>query len=283
VGTSGWSYPDWKGVFYPKGTKAGDYLSIYSEHFSTVEVDGSYYRAPSVSDCERWHDLTPDDFTFTLKMPKAVVHGGEPRDAGLVGERVWNWEQVGRVAEDFIRVSEALGAKRGPILLQCPRYPEGLYESWPAFVDAVAAFVKRLPDGPDYVLETRNKKWLEPGFREALGGLDISVVMADFRRPDGTEKKTFPQMAQFSESPTDFVRGRAGLVRLIGDRYEIENITTHWKEAVVPRGDAIKQWAATIAAVAKARGVPIYAYANNHYAGHGPETARELIAALKGM
>ena len=47
VGCSGWSYKDWKGVFYTKGTKAGDYLEHYAKHFNTVEVDGSYYRAPS--------------------------------------------------------------------------------------------------------------------------------------------------------------------------------------------------------------------------------------------
>ena len=70
VGCSGWSYKDWMGGFYPKGTKAGDYLEHYAKHFDTVEVDGSYYRAPSPSDCKRWARVTPEGFTFALKFPK---------------------------------------------------------------------------------------------------------------------------------------------------------------------------------------------------------------------
>ena len=55
VGCSGWSYKDWKGVFYPKGTKPADYLAHYAKHSQAVEVDGSYYRAPSPADSKLGH------------------------------------------------------------------------------------------------------------------------------------------------------------------------------------------------------------------------------------
>ena len=137
IGPSGWSYPDWKGVFYPKGVRQGAFLSHYASHFTTVEVDGSYYRAPTKGDCQRWAGMVPDGFTFSLKMPKRVVHGGEPRDRNLVPENSWSRERSGDLATAFIQATESLGDRRGPILLQCPRYPKRIYSDWRAFLDAL--------------------------------------------------------------------------------------------------------------------------------------------------
>ena len=262
-----------------KGTKAGDYLAHYAEHFQTVEVDGSYYRAPSPPDCQRWASVTPDGFLFALKVPKLIVHGGEPRDRNLVDENIWNWDKVGRAAEAFASATEELGEKRGPVLLQCPRYPKRLFKTGADFLDACLPFLERIP-GPQYVLEVRNGEWLTPDFILTASNAGLSVAMTDFRGPDGFERKTFPHVDDFWGQEQTCSGGGIGYVRLIGDRYEIERITTTWEEQVVPRESELAQWAKAMKELAASSGMDVFAYINNHYAGHGPETASQLIKLL---
>ena len=93
IGTSGWSYSDWVGPFYPRGTPPGDYLASYGQRFSTVEVDSSFYAVPGARMFERWAAHTPQGFRFALKVPGTVTHGREVRGAkGGSGVRV---EKVG--------------------------------------------------------------------------------------------------------------------------------------------------------------------------------------------
>ena len=70
------------------------------------------------------------------------------------------------------------------------------------------------------------------------------------------------------------------VLRLIGDRWTREQMTTTWKELIVPRSSDLQQWAGAILEIAKSSKLDIYAYVNNHYAGHGPESARRLIREL---
>src|ERR1700729_4479123 len=74
VGTCGWSYDDWKGVFYPKGTTPGQYLAYLAEHFPFVEVDSTFYHAPRPSMVEGWREKTPANFAFSLKVPQTITH-----------------------------------------------------------------------------------------------------------------------------------------------------------------------------------------------------------------
>ena len=74
IGTMGFSYADWAGVFYPPGTKAGDYLEHYAQYFDTVELDTTFHAAPPPERFRRWAEVTPDGFRFCMKMPRAVTH-----------------------------------------------------------------------------------------------------------------------------------------------------------------------------------------------------------------
>jgi uncharacterized protein YecE (DUF72 family) len=67
VGTSGWSCPNWRGLFYPPGLKAADWLGCYARHFATVELNASFYRLPSPAAVERWAAVTPPGFVFAVK------------------------------------------------------------------------------------------------------------------------------------------------------------------------------------------------------------------------
>src|SRR5205823_6005512 len=74
VGTCGWSYKEWSGVFYPDELAPADYLSAYAERFPVVEVDSTFYRSPSRKMVEGWRDRTPAGFGFSLKVPQAITH-----------------------------------------------------------------------------------------------------------------------------------------------------------------------------------------------------------------
>jgi uncharacterized protein YecE (DUF72 family) len=281
VGTSGWSYPDWRGVLYPDDARPGEFLSRYAEHFDTVEVDGSYYRTPTPNDCRRWAAAVPDDFVFTLKLPKLIVHGGGPRDRNLVDDNIWNWEAVGGEAERYAEALGELGSKCGAVMLQCPRYPKRVYSSWQQFADAVLPFLDKLALAQPVVLETRNGEWMEDAFLACLRSKDIGLVMADLRTTAGVDKKTSPQVHNYLVSPGSFVTGPVAVARLIGDRYEMDRLTNSWGKTVVDRRAMITEWAEAIVGLAKKKDLTVYAYANNHFAGHGPETARQLIEEIR--
>src|SRR5579864_8793282 len=74
VGTCGWSYKAWSGVFYPEDLTAGEFLSYYAARFPVVEVDSTFYRTPGRKMVEGWRDRTPDGFCFSLKVPQVVTH-----------------------------------------------------------------------------------------------------------------------------------------------------------------------------------------------------------------
>src|SRR5262249_1490564 len=74
IGTCGWSYADWAGVFYPEGLPAAEFLSYYAEQFQLVEVDSTFYRSPPVKTVAGWRDRTPDGFGFSLKVPQSIPH-----------------------------------------------------------------------------------------------------------------------------------------------------------------------------------------------------------------
>jgi uncharacterized protein YecE (DUF72 family) len=72
IGTCGWSYQDWAGVFYPKGTAPGDFLSYYAEHYPVVEVDSTFFRCPSRKMVEGWRDKTPNGFGRSPRICRCV-------------------------------------------------------------------------------------------------------------------------------------------------------------------------------------------------------------------
>jgi uncharacterized protein YecE (DUF72 family) len=74
VGTSGYSYPEWKGIFYPGDIPSKQYLSYYANHFKTVEINNTFYRLPTPKLTESWYGEVPSDFSFTLKLSQKITH-----------------------------------------------------------------------------------------------------------------------------------------------------------------------------------------------------------------
>lgn len=107
VGTSGWSYKEWKGHFYPEKLAAKDMLHYYAERFPTVEVNNTFYRMPNTATLESWSAEVPNDFAFVLKASKRITH-----DKRL--------KEVGDSVDYLLRTAAGLGPKLGPFLVQLP-------------------------------------------------------------------------------------------------------------------------------------------------------------------
>ena len=107
LGTMGFSYKDWSGVFYPEGLVARDYLAYYSQHFNAVELDSTFYGTPKPAYVERWAAVVPPGFTFCAKVPRTITH-----DLRLV--------EAHELMEVFVRTMTLLGDKLGAILIQLP-------------------------------------------------------------------------------------------------------------------------------------------------------------------
>ena len=103
VGTSGFSYPPWRGAFYPKDAKPRDFLRLYAERLPSVELNNPFYQLPSEERLADWADATPDGFRFAVKMSRRITHFGRLK-----------W------ITDFCSRVRALGPKLGPVLVQFP-------------------------------------------------------------------------------------------------------------------------------------------------------------------
>lgn len=141
VGTSGWSYPGWRNLFYPRGLKAGEWLAHYAGAFPTVELNASFYRLPSEAMIARWASVTPDGFVFAVKASRLITHlkrleGCEAAVAALLDR------------------TAGLGAKRGPILFQLPPHLE-------LDLARLERFLSILPRGLRYAFEFRDPRWHE--------------------------------------------------------------------------------------------------------------------------
>jgi uncharacterized protein YecE (DUF72 family) len=104
VGTSGWSYPTWRGGFYPEKTRPPDFLRLYSERLPSVELNTSAYQLPSEERFTAWAEQVPTEFRFAVRMPRLITHGSRLGLLGTLGERV-----------------RLLGGKLGPVLVVLER------------------------------------------------------------------------------------------------------------------------------------------------------------------
>jgi uncharacterized protein YecE (DUF72 family) len=139
VGTSGWSYRNWKGPVYPKGLKPADWLAHYARRLDTVELNASFYRLPRESVVAAWAERTPDGFLFALKAWRAITH-------------MRRLEGCADLLERFFSRLAGLGGKAGPVLFQLP-------PRFPADPDRLERFLAGLPAGRRYAFEFRDPSW----------------------------------------------------------------------------------------------------------------------------
>ena len=165
VGTSGWSYKEWKGSFYPPKLPQDEMLGFYASRFSTVEVNNSFYRIPSEKVLAGWAERAPPDFRFVLKASRRITHNSRLAD------------QDGSL-EYFLRAVNPLGERLGPTLFQLP----------PTFKkDAVRLrdFLARLPKRWPAALEFRHASWFDDEVYDLLRSHDAALVAVDEDETEG--------------------------------------------------------------------------------------------------
>ncbi len=246
LGTQGWNYDAWVGPFYPEGTRAIDFLSIYSRAFDTVEVDSTFYAVPPSKTIRAWAQRTPPGFVFSLKMPQEITH-----------ER--RFRSVEDQAKEFFDRARELEDKLGPVLIQLG--PDFRSVELPA----LAKFLPSLPDDIAFAIEFRDKGWIHDGVIALLSEHNVALALTDARWIPRR------QMLALAERPTaDFV-----YLRWMGADREIVD----YSRIQIDRSRELELWVGVISQLAH-RGRTIYGYVNNHFAGHSPATLRELQRLL---
>jgi uncharacterized protein YecE (DUF72 family) len=258
IGTCGWSYQDWSGVFYPKGTAAGDFLSYYAEQYPVVEVDSTFYRTPSRKMVEGWRDKTPEGFGFSLKVPQVITHEKLLADC------------ESDVAA-FLSAVRLLGDKLLCCCLQFGYFNKKAFASLDAFLERLNPFLAAWPDDVPVAVEIRNKNWLTEQFADCLRNHRAAWVLSD---------QAWMPSPLYIAQRLDAATGPLGYIRLLGDRHEVDRLTKKLDHVVIDRQDQIETDAEAIKLMAKR--VPVLAFVNNHFAGYAPETVRELTERLRG-
>jgi uncharacterized protein YecE (DUF72 family) len=250
VGTSAFTAAGWEGTFYPPGMQARDFLSYYATKFNTVEVDSTFYRTPAHSTITGWANKTPPGFVFALKIPQVVTH-----------EKCL--EDCDDEFKTFVDTAEGLGKdKLGPMLLQFPYFNRSKFKTGAEFLARLQPFLKKLPQGHQFAVEIRNKTWLDERFAEILRERNVALAVIDQAWMPGITELT---------SRLDPITSSFTYVRWLGDRKGIEEQTKVWDKTIVDRRAALSRWVDYCYQTTR-RGIKVYAYANNHYAGDAPAT-----------
>lgn len=245
LGTQGWSYKSWDGVFYPKDTPSNNYLAEYAQKLHAVEVDSTFYATPRQSTVKQWEAVTPDDFRFTAKFPQKITHEKMLKD-------------VGQDVSYFLDTMSLLGPKLGPLLLQFP------YMFKPDQRPVLEDFLASLPPPPRfrYAIEVRQRGWLKDWFFEMLEHAGVALVLADYA-----------YMPKLTRPTADFT-----YIRWLGNRKDVPD--DEYDHVRINRDKELDQWTGVIADLVD-KGITIWGFANNHYMGHSPATLQELGARLQ--
>src|SRR4051812_22055051 len=160
IGTSGWTYDGWRGPFYPKDVPKKRSLNWYSEQFTTTEINGSFYRTPSLEAVRAWRNDTPKDFVFAWKASKFITH----------------WKRLSENCKNSIELMETrlkvLGPTAGPGVVLLPARVK-------AERGRVGSFFKMVPKRYKNAFEVFGGSWYEDKIFDVLGNRNVSLCLSD--------------------------------------------------------------------------------------------------------
>ena len=195
AGTSGFSYPAWKGSFYPDALPASRMLAAYAARLPTVEINNTFYRMPQAKPLAAWRAAVPPSFVFALKGPQRITH--VKRLAGVAEDVAW-----------FYRVAAELEGTLGPVLWQLP--PNAKKE-----LGRLQEFLGLLPPGGRAAFEFRHESWFSEDVMRALADAGAALCIAD------EEERSTPLVAT----------ARFGYLRLRRPDYDEAGLV-RWAETV---------------------------------------------------
>jgi uncharacterized protein YecE (DUF72 family) len=248
IGCQGWNYDDWttkagdETIFYPRGTRSSEMLGFYAEIFNTVEVDSTFYAIPANSAVENWHKKTPENFTFSLKLPREITHEYGLREPSFP------------VLNEFCERVSLLKEKLGAVLVQLPPNFEASKEN----AQALREFLAELPKGIRFAIEFRSREWLADWTFEELTKNKVAVCLV--------EGSWIPRELIFEaieKRTADFA-----YIRFMGER----DLTT-FDRIVRPQDAHSQMWKEEIE---KLKTKDIYVYFSNFYEGFAPASVNKL-------
>lgn len=197
AGTSGFSYPEWKGSFYPPEIRPGQMLGFYAQRLPAVEINNTFYRLPKPAVLQSWSALVPEDFRFVLKAPRRITHI----------KRLKNSEEEVRY---FLNAADALTHRLGCVLYQLPPF-------LPKDRSRLRAFVELLPQTPKAAFEFRHPSWSDGEVLELLAERNLAWCVSDLQLPQSAIQK--------------FSHGSWGYLRLRQDHYTEDGLKS-WAKTV---------------------------------------------------
>jgi uncharacterized protein YecE (DUF72 family) len=160
VGTSGYSYKEWKGTFYPEDLSAKDMLSYYGQRLNAVEINNTFYRLPKESVLDAWAGQVPEDFRFSIKASRRITHFARLK------------EEARDPTEYLLSTLGALGGRLGVVLFQMP-------PNLKPDLDRLEAFLSILPPRVPGAFEFRHEGWKDESVYDLLRSREMAWVCAD--------------------------------------------------------------------------------------------------------
>jgi len=180
-GTSGFSFKEWKGPFYPEDLPADEMLGFYAARLPTVEINNTFYRMPGEGVLKGWAEQVPEGFRFAIKTPRSISH-------------VKQIEDCAAEANHFFKVLGVLGDRLGAVLVQLPPHAR-------ASVETLKAFLRPIPGRIPVAFEFRHESWTDDAVFAALKDHGAAWVTTD---DDGEAPAELPRTA-----PWTYLRLRA--------------------------------------------------------------------------
>ena len=159
VGTSGYSYKEWKGNFYPEDLAAKEMLSYYSRRLPAVEINNTFYRLPQASMVENWKAQVPESFRFSIKATQRITH-------------IKRLKNCAEETKYLMETAALLGERLGVVLFQLP--PNSKKDS-----ERLRDFLNCLPGSTRAAFEFRHESWLDDEITELLRGKNCALVVSD--------------------------------------------------------------------------------------------------------
>ena len=214
-------------------------------------MDSTFYGCPTARTVNNWGARTPKGFIFSVKVPQVITHEKVLADCDAD-------------LKEFLDTMGILGPKLGPVVFQFPFFNRSTFRDRHEFLDRLVPFLRKLPNSQKFAIEMRNRVWLDAEFANLLRDHKIALVLQDRSfMPNPSELRFDPISADWT------------YIRWLGDRKTIEVQTMTWDKVVVDRTAELTSWVDFCYQMRK-RGVIVFAYANNHYAGHAPATIKQF-------
>ncbi len=164
AGTSGYSFKEWVGSFYPAKTPGGKYLAYYASRLKTVEINHTFRRFPTMKLISSWAAQTSASFKFSMKMHQGITH-------------LARLKEVSGPVQDFLRALEPLGPRLGVVLFQLPPY-------LPADLDRLKKLLAELPRDRKFAFEFRHPSWNSPDTADLLRKFGVALCAAEVQIGD---------------------------------------------------------------------------------------------------